>query len=132
MSDKKMEVVPRQQSQPPRDGAKSKSTTSIVDNLPADVKALRALRSERHIPVTDIVEVVASIYPKFDRYLLSKAEHGDEYGIRLRADAERDLMTKFAIKSRGRAEAHRKPNRSKPKRIPAALRKRHTGRCNGS
>lgn len=121
MSNKKMEVVPRQQSQPPWDGAKSKSTTSIVDNLPADVKALRALRSERHIPVTDIVEVVASIYPKFDRYLLSKAEHGDEYGIRLRADAERDLMTKFAIKSQGRAEAHRKPNRSKPKRITCRL-----------
>lgn len=121
MNGKKMEVVPRQQSQPPRDGANSKSTKSIVANLPDDVKALRALRSERHIPVADIVEVVASIYPRFDRYLLSKVEHGDEYGIRLRADAERDLMTKFAIKSQGRAEAHRKPNRSKPRRITCRL-----------
>ena len=121
MNGKKMEVVPRQQSQPPREGANSKSTKSIVANLPDDVKALRALRSERHIPVADIVEVVASIYPRFDRYLLSKVEHGDEYGIRLRADAERDLMTKFAIKSQGRAEAHRKPNRSKPKRITCRL-----------
>lgn len=121
MSGKKKEVVPRQQSQPPQDGANSKSTNLIVTNLPDDVKAIRALRSERHIPVADIVEVVASAYPKFDRYLLSKVEHGDEYGIRLRADAERDLMMRFSSESLVRAEAHRKPNRSKPKRITCRL-----------
>ena len=118
---KRVETDPRQQIQSPDNGAASKSTDSIVGNLPADVKALRALRSERHIPVADIVEVVASAYPKFDRYLLSKVEHGDEYGIRLRADAERDLMTKFAIEPQGCATARRKPNRSKPKRITCRL-----------
>lgn len=118
MSGKEMEVAPRQQSQPPRDGANSKSTNLIVTNLPDDVKALRALRSERRIPVADIVEVITSIYPKFDRYLLSKAEHGDEYGIRLRGDAMDALLVKYEPSL---AKPRKKEQRTKGYRVQCRL-----------
>ncbi|MBR2226734.1 MAG: hypothetical protein IJ893_02575 [Bacteroidales bacterium] len=114
-----METDPRQQIQSP-DGATGISTDSSLDHLPADVKAIRALRSERHIPVADIVEVVSAIYPRFDRYLLSKVEHGEEYGIRLRADAQHELLTHFKVTEDG-SKARRKPSRSKPRRISCRL-----------
>lgn len=120
MSNKKMETAPRQQVQSPKIGATGECTDSIVTNLPADVKAIRALRSERHIPVADIVEVVSAIYPRFDRYLLSKVEHGEEYGIRLRADAQHELLTHFKVTQEG-SGAKRKANRSKPRRISCRL-----------
>lgn len=116
---KRMETDPRQQIQSP-DGATGISTNSIVTNLPADVKAIRALRSERHIPVADIVEVVSSIYPRFDRYLLSKVEHGEEYGIRLRADAQHELLTHFKV-TQDASKGKPRPNRTKPKRISCRL-----------
>ena len=130
MTEKKMETAPRQQSQSPsvlalpeaeRIGADTTSTEPIVTQLPADVKALRALRAERHIPVADIVEVVASIYPRFDRYLLSKVEHGEVYGIRLRTDAQHELMTHFRVTQENGSRPPRKPRRSKPKRITCRL-----------
>ncbi len=120
MSSKVMETAPRQQSQSPEAVQTPCSTTPILPNLPADVKAIRALRSERHIPVGDIVEVVASVYPRFDRYLLSKVEHGEEYGIRLRADAWHTLMDHFKETQDG-SKAKRTPNRTKPKRISCRL-----------
>jgi len=118
MKSTKTEAVPRQQSQPPNDGACMKSTKSIVAGIPADVKAIRELRTKRSIPVADIVEVVAAGYPKFDRYLLSKVEHGDEYGIRLRDDAMATLMTKFAPEQRKRRSRDR---HNKAKRVQARL-----------
>lgn len=121
MSSKVMETAPRQQSQSPEAVQTPSSTTHILSNLPADVKALRALRSERHIPVADIVEVVASIYPRFDRYLLSKAEHGEEYGIRLRSDAQHELMEHFRVAPEDGSKGPSKPRRSKPKRITCRL-----------
>ena len=119
MSNKKVETDPRQQIQSP-DGATGISTDSIVTNLPADVKAIRALRSERHIPVADIVEVVSSIYPRFDRYLLSKVEPGEEYGIRRRADAQHELLTHFKV-TQDASKGKPRPNRTKPKRISCRL-----------
>ena len=118
MNSTKTEAVLRQQSQPPNNGAGTKSTKAIVAGVPADVKTLRALRSERRIPVADIVGVVASGYPKFDRYLLSKVEHGDEYGIQLRADAIRALLQRYAPEA---LERPRRPNRKKRNRIQARL-----------
>ena len=66
----------------------------------------------------DMVEVVAAIYPKYDKVLHSKCEHGEEYGIRLRADAERTLREHFAL--RGAGAPHR-PRRSKPYRVQVRL-----------
>lgn len=120
MSSKKMETDPRQQIQSPVNGATGRSTDSILPNLPADVKAIVELQDERHIPTADIVEVVAAIYPKFDRFLLSKVRHGDETGVRLRADAQHELLTHFKV-TQDASKAKRKPNRSKPKRISCRL-----------
>ena len=118
----KEEAVPLVTQQKPQAGGgmASSQPMPIVPDLPADVKAIRALRSERHIPVADIVEVVSAIYPRFDRYLLSKVEHGEEYGIRLRADAQHELLTHFKA-TEDSSKARRKPSRSKPRRISCRL-----------
>ena len=120
MSNKKMETDPRQQIQSPVNGADGKSTDSSLNHLPADVKAIVELQDNRHIPTADIVEVVAAIYPKFDRFLLSKVKHGDETGVRLRADAQHKLLSHFKIVETT-SKAKRSPNRSKPKRITCRL-----------
>ena len=116
---KKVETDPRQQIQSP-DGATGKCTDSSLDHLPADVKAIVELQDNRHIPTADIVEVVAAIYPKFDRFLLSKVKHGDETGIRLRADAQHELLIHFKV-TQDASKAKHKPNRSKPNRISCRL-----------
>ena len=121
MSTKKMETDPRQQIQSPMSGATGKCTNPILPNLPADVKAIIELQDERHIPTADIVEVVAAIYPKFDRFLLSKVKHGDETGVRLRADAQHELLTHFKVTQENASKGKPKPNRSKPKRISCRL-----------
>ena len=79
---------------------------------------LQRLRIDRGIPVRDMVEVVAAIYPKYDKVLHSKCEHGEEYGIRLRADAERTLKEHFALTG---PDAPRRPRRSKPCRVQVRL-----------
>ena len=119
MSNKKVETDPSQQIQSPN-GATGKCTDSILPNLPADVKAIVELQDKRHIPTADIVEVVAAIYPKFDRFLLSKVKHGDETGVRLRADAQHELLTHFKV-TQDASKAKRKANRTKPKRISCRL-----------
>ena len=48
---------------------------------------LHALRVDNGLPARDIVAVVRELYPKFDKPLLSKCEHGDLYGVDLRPDA---------------------------------------------
>lgn len=121
MSTKKVETDPRQQIQSPEIGANTKCTSSILPNLPVDVKAIIELQDERHIPTVDIVEVVAAIYPKFDRFLLSKVRHGDETGIRLRADAQHELLTHFKVTQESTGKGKPRPNRSKPKRISCRL-----------
>lgn len=98
-------------------------STPIVPAFPGEVKPkptnlLQRLRTERGIPARDLVEVVAAIYPKYDKTLHSKVEHGEEYGIRLRADAERALREHFAP---DRPSAARKPRRSKPHRVQVRL-----------
>lgn len=58
---------------------------------------LRELRVNRSIPAKDMVEVVKAIYPRFDKPLLSKCEHGDEYGIDLRRDAMSALYKEYGV-----------------------------------
>lgn len=101
-------------------GCQSSFPIPILPDLPADVKAIVELQDNRRIPTADIVEVVAAIYPKFDRFLLSKVRHGDETGVRLRADAQHELLTHFKV-TQDASKAKRTPNRSKPKRISCRL-----------
>lgn len=56
---------------------------------------LRDLRLRKQLPAKEIVEVVRTIYPKFDKPLLSKCENGGVYGVQLRADAMKALRVAY-------------------------------------
>lgn len=48
---------------------------------------LRNLRIELGLPAKEIVEIVRTIYPKYDKTMQSKCERGEEYGVVLQPDA---------------------------------------------
>lgn len=87
---------------------------SVKDRSPD----LRTLRISAGITARDMIEVVQTIYPKYDKIIQSKCEHGDEYGIQLRPDAMKALLARFAPEPRKSAP---QPRRSKPNRIQARL-----------
>lgn len=116
----------RKNASPPRqqDSSQNAADHGVVDIVAdgaAEVKpgnAIRSLRLERHIPASDMVAVVRTLYPGYDKPLHSKVDNGDKYGIRLRADAEKLLLHHFAENDRKRRKGvHRK----KPKRIQARV-----------
>ena len=57
------------------------------------LKSLRVLYS---LAAKDMAETVQHTYPRFDRYLLSKCEASDQYGIEIRRDALKALYMKYA------------------------------------
>ena len=57
---------------------------------------LRALRLEKRIPARELADAIREIYPRFDKALLSKVEHGVDYGVSLRPDVMDALYRKFA------------------------------------
>lgn len=56
---------------------------------------LRDLRMRLQLPVKDMVEVVRTLYPKFDKTVQSKCENGGAYGVVLRPDAMEALYRAF-------------------------------------
>ena len=78
---------------------------------------VRALRLENNLPAKEMVSVVRELYPKFDKTLMSKCEHGDLYGIDLRPDALAAIKQHISgdgpseAKKRRKADRHRKPGR---------------------
>lgn len=120
MNNKKAADV-RQHVEPHGNGVISNNTDAIVANSKQEVKsenAIQRLRIERHIPVSQMVEVVRTLYPGYDKPLHSKVDNGDKYGIRLRADAEKLLISHFAGNERKRRKSDK---RKKPKRIQARV-----------
>ena len=110
----KENAAPLVKQREPQAGRETQSTTPIpiVTNLPVDVKQLRDLSERRHIPTADLVEVVKTLYPKFDRFLLSRCGHGDETGVMLRPDALKTLQVHFAEDGKKAApEKRKRPNR---------------------
>ncbi len=57
---------------------------------------LQSLRLSCQIPAKDMAEAVQKIYPRFDRYLLSKCEADTVYGVELKKDALKALYLKYA------------------------------------
>ena len=57
---------------------------------------LRDLRIAKQIPAKDMVAVVQTLYPKYDKTVQSKCENGEAYGVSIRPDAMRALYEKFA------------------------------------
>jgi hypothetical protein len=69
--------------------AQQKPCTNNVPPAPevVNISPLRKLRLANELPAAKIVGSVQRMYPGFDKYLLSKAERPDTYGIELRTDA---------------------------------------------
>ena len=105
MMEKKKAADERQHVKPQEHGVASNNTDAIVTDSKPEVKsenAIQRLRVERHIPVADMVEVVRTLYPGYDKPLHSKVDNGDKYGIRLRADAEKQAAI---LRAEGQAQA---------------------------
>lgn len=120
MMENKKATRERQLAEPQGNGAATNNTDAIVTNGKPEVKfenAIQRLRVERHIPVSDMVEVVRTLYPGYDKPLHSKVDNGKKYGIRLRADAEKLLLHHFTESN----QARRNDRRKKPKRIQARV-----------
>ena len=117
MSTKKEVAALLEQKQP-----QAKNHTHIIAEEPKSVKPnlreLAQLREHAKIKAMDMVEVVQTLYPRYDKYIHSKCENGKEYGIQLRPDATKALLQRFAPEF---LEKPRKPNRKKPNRIQARL-----------
>ena len=75
---------------------------------------LKDLRVSHAIAARDMAETVQDLYPRFDRYLLSKCEAADQYGVELRKDALKRLYMTYAPKEwkkiqRRHTDRHRFP-----------------------
>ena len=110
---KKEKGLPRGHEDSPKGG---KDSEDSIPQLSEDVKTgiLTELRRKKHIAAKDIVEAVRKLYPKYDKTLQSKCEHGTEYGIQLRCDAVYALLTEFAPELL-EAERHRRNGRHRLK-----------------
>lgn len=69
---------------------------------------LKALRIRKNVPVKAMIEVVQKIYPKYDKYIHSKCENGDQYGIELTKAAMDALYTAFDPERSSARSARRK------------------------
>ena len=85
---------------------------------------LRTLRVKNNLPAREMVAVVRELYPRFDKPLLSKCEHGDDYGIDLREDAIEALRVHFGgnVVPEANKRTH-KENRRKPVRCYCRMEK---------
>lgn len=81
---------------------------------------IKEFREEHGIYASQVVEVVRERYPGYDKYLNSKVENPEKYGIRLVSDAEQMLENAFQRK----LPAPRRPDRRRlPSRIQCRLSK---------
>lgn len=72
---------------------------------------LKDLRISHALAAREMAETVQALYPRFDRYLLSKCEASDQYGVELRRDALKRLYMRFAPeawKKRRSQDRHRR------------------------
>lgn len=94
---------------------------SIPDSaLAVKPNIITSLRLANGLPVRDMVAVVHALYPKYEKTLHSKCEHGAEYGIQLRPDALRALLDAFAPElARRQAYDHERNSRRIQARLEA-------------
>lgn len=76
---------------------------------------LQTLRLSHQIPAKEMAETVQTIYPRFDRYLLSKCETPSVYGVQIKHDALKALFLKYDPeaweKRKRRTDGHKNPFR---------------------
>lgn len=81
---------------------------------------VKEFREERGLLASQVVEVVREQYPGYDKYLNSKVENPEKYGIRLVNDAEQMLEDAY-LKT---APIARKPDKRRlPQRIQCRMSK---------
>ena len=68
-----------------------------------------------------MITVVREIYPKYDKMLQSKCEHGDEYGVDIRYDAMDALLAKYAPELLEAEKRRRQGGHKLTKRIACRL-----------
>lgn len=68
---------------------------------------VKEFRLKKGLGPKELVQVVREIYPCYDRYLQSKVEHPEKYGIRLLQDAEDEIVKTYSKT----ADAPRKPEK---------------------
>lgn len=68
---------------------------------------LKHIRTSKNIPAKEIVEVVKSLYPSYDKTLQSKCENGDAYGVCLLPDAAKAVLRSFAPELQKKKDGHR-------------------------
>ncbi len=73
-----------------------KKPTQILYHASRKMSTLHDLRAGKNIKVKDIVTEVRKIYPRYDKYLQSKCENSDLYGVQLMPDAMDMLCRKYA------------------------------------
>lgn len=119
--EKNKTTVGDQPEQPQANGEGTNNTAIILPENGQDVKPtskIQRIRIEKHLPVSEMVEAVRTLYPGYDKPLHSKVENGDRYGISLREDAEQLLIHTFAPET---VKRRRSDHRKKPKRIQARV-----------
>ncbi len=89
-------------------------TNSLTENAKT-VNSLRALRITKQIPVSEIVKKVNVIYPGYDKYLQSKCEHSQYYGVEICKDAMELLVQAYAPEDKKKQK--KKDNRTFPCRL---------------
>ena len=93
---------------------------------------LRELRVTKQIPAKDMVAVVQSLYPKYDKTVQSKCENGEAYGVTIRPDAMTALYERFAPERLEPPKRTRHGQHRLTCRISCASKMRTMRRCNGS
>lgn len=82
---------------------------------------LRDLRLLLNLPVKEMVEVVRTIYPKYDKTLHSKCENCDSYGVYLLPDAVDALRRLKGYEPQGSRRTVKKERHRLTCRISARL-----------
>lgn len=82
---------------------------------------LRTLRVDKQIPAKEMAAVVQRLYPKFDKTMLSKCEHGGEYGATIPRDALDALYAEFAPERLEASKWNRRGRHLLTRRISARL-----------
>lgn len=85
---------------------------------------MKEFRESRKLSPREIVELVQEDAPGFDKYLLSKVERPEKYGIRLLNEIEQNLAEAFPLTV---PEARKPDRRKNPCRLYCRLGKRMYG-----
>ena len=72
---------------------------------------IRDLRLSRNLSAPEMAETVKTIYPKFDRYLLSKCEASEVYGIEMVKGAKNVLYQRYAPEKLRKKDTRKCPHR---------------------